>query len=200
MTDSGMTDTGMTGKGTIRTVVTALALIASTSAAAATTPCLTQPEATAVAAFAMPSLLEEVARTCRPHLAADGFLAIGGPAMIGRYAAGKDAAWPLAKAAFLKIGAQRDPGMARLASALPDSAVKPMVEGLIGKTAAQSIKPADCATVETVASLVDPLPSENATQLLGLLASLASDRISYLAAFKLCPLQQRQAADRGTVK
>lgn len=190
----------MTGKGPIRTGLTALALIASTSTSAATAPCLTRSEATAVAAFAMPSLLEEVASTCRPHLAADGFLATDGPAMIGRYAAGKDAAWPLAKSAFLKIGAQRDPGMARLAGALPDSAVKPMIEGLIGKVAAQSIKPADCATVETVASLVDPLPPENATQLFGLLASLASNRISYLAEFKLCPLQQRQAADRGTVK
>lgn len=154
----------------------ALSLVQAQAAAAATAPCITEQEITGMMAFAMPSILQGVTNTCRPHLASNGFFATGGPAMITKYSARKDANWPLAKAAFIKFGSEKDPNVGKTFEALPDAALQPFVEAMMGEMIGAKIKPEECRNFERVAGLLDPLPPENTAALIGVIMSLVGSK------------------------
>jgi hypothetical protein len=141
-------------------------------AAQAAQACITEAEITGMMAFALPSALQGVSNTCRPHLSADGFFATGGNAMIQRYAAGKNAAWPTAKAAFMKFGAAEDPSIAKTLGNLPDAALQPFVEATMAEMIGSKVNPADCANVERLTALLEPLPPENTAGLFGVIMAL----------------------------
>ena len=152
-----------------------LALPAQAVAQTAAAPCLSQTEVRALTAYALPSALTGLIDRCGPQLGAGGFMPTQGRALVARYAARKDAAWPLAKKAFFRLGGGKanDKAMMETMAAMPDSALQPFVEGMIGGMIGAKLKPGQCAIADTLMRLLAPLPPENTAELIGTILELA---------------------------
>lgn len=180
----------------------ALALAAQPLPAAAQQRCLTAEEVGASALYAVPALVRGARIACGATLAGDGFLMREGDALAARYAAHQDGAWPAAKAALLKIVAERagtggattDMGtggtggtgagtgtgagaanpLAGLAllPALPDEHVRPLVDTLIAQETAARLPPAQCPAAERVLAALAPIEPPAAATLLAALVAL----------------------------
>ena len=188
----------------------ALALAAQPLPAAAQQRCLTAEEVGASALYAVPALVRGARIACGATLAGDGFLMREGDALAARYAAHQDGAWPAAKAALLKIVAERagtggaSPGGATtdmgtggtggtgagaanplaglaLLPALPDEHVRPLVDTLIAQETAARLPPAQCPAAERVLAALAPIePPAAATLLAALVALMPADRAPLL--------------------
>lgn len=150
----------------------ASAALVQSQAAAAQEQCLTEPELAGMAGFALPSVLQGVMTKCQPSLSPRGFFATRGPAMVARYAQGKDAAWPMARSAFMKFGADKNDKTMQQVARLPDDKLKPFVEGMVEEMVGDEIKPSSCVAIERVSGLLDPLPANNTAQLVGFILTL----------------------------
>jgi hypothetical protein len=151
----------------------ALAALASASAAqAAHQTCLTQAELDATVVYALPTAIEATARTCRPMLARDGYLASAGADLAARYRAGQAMAWPVARSALIKL---QGGGLGKMAALLSDSTLQDLAAGAIAQFVAQTVHPGDCAEMEHALQLMAPLPPENTAGLIAL-AVLRSER------------------------
>ncbi|EGD58599.1 hypothetical protein Y88_0656 [Novosphingobium nitrogenifigens DSM 19370] len=179
----------MTVRRAIAATVTLLSLGSATVAQAQQDACLTQGDLAGMFAFALPTVIDSATQTCRPVLARDGFLASQGTALADRYRTGQSAAWPVAKAAVLKVAAGRSGGVERYASFLPDSALQPFATGMIGQFIDTAIHPADCAEIEQALHFVAPLPPENAAGLIALVvARLDRARPGHKPGLPYCPV------------
>ncbi|HQS97879.1 MAG: hypothetical protein B7X90_13460 [Novosphingobium sp. 17-62-19] len=144
-----------------------LTLFQSQLAQAATTPasCLSEAEVTALVGYALPAVIGGTMKSCKPHLATNGYFATRGTEFLGRYAARKEANWPMAKAAFLKLGSTKDSKMVDTIANMPDEAVQPFVEGIVSEMVGSEIKPTQCTAIERGVRLLSPLPPENTAEL-----------------------------------
>ncbi|MXO58871.1 hypothetical protein GRI89_04865 [Altererythrobacter salegens] len=151
-----------------------LALSSSASAqTAAVAPCITEAEVSAMVRYAMPEAIAASRVSCAAILTNDGYFATGGDDLQTRYAVGKDAAWPEAKTALLKLaGGSEDKDVASLAE-LPDDAVRPLVDALIQQKLVESIKPKSCSSIERMVKALSPLEPSELGDLAGVIASLA---------------------------
>lgn len=140
-----------------------LALAASGSVQAAQTQqaaaCLSSQEVRAMTAFFLPTVLNSVVSTCDAHLPADAFLRAKAPALVTKLNAGKEAAWPLAKSAFTKMGDGGSKGEAL--DKLPDEALRPFIEAMVTTELGPKFKAKDCKNINRIAATLEPLPSEN---------------------------------------
>jgi hypothetical protein len=136
-------------------------------------PCLSEAELRGMVAFAMPSAIEGVVTNCSPHLPADGFLRRNGAELVAGYAAGKAAAWPGAKTAFLKLAAEKDRDSVEMVQKMPDAALQPFVEAMIGGLVGAKLKPGQCVLADKMLRLLAPLPPENTVELLSTIVALA---------------------------
>lgn len=165
----------------------ALSAVASAQAAAAQ-DCLTQPELTGIVTFALPVVMDGAMKACRPALSPQGYFATQGPALVQRYAARKQEAWPTAKAAILKIGDARDAKMKDMVANLPDSALQPFAEGMVAQMVTEGIKPDQCVAIERATRLLSPLPPENTAELLTFIVGIADrPKAGKKATLNLCP-------------
>ena len=166
-----------------------LALFQTQLAQAATSPapCLSEGEVTALVGFALPSVINGTMKSCKPHLATSGYFATRGEEFLGRYAARKDANWPTAKAAFLKLGSSKDAKMVDTIANMPDEAVKPFVEGIVSEMVGSEIKPDQCTAIERGVRLLSPLPPENTAELVSFVLVLSSKpKPGKAQAFPIC--------------
>lgn len=164
------------------------ALIAPGTAWAAEPPCLTAAEFTSLSSYALPSVIKGVATQCSASLPADAYLRSKGDELSARYARGKTAAWPGAKAAFLKMSNGTNDQAAQLIRGLPDRSLQPMVDGLIEGLVNQQLPPQRCGVVDRLVRLLSPLPPENTAELIGLAAGLGSRTgRGKLGAVSICP-------------
>ena len=166
-------------KSRIRTFAAAVALVAlpaqaGAQAAAKATPCLTEPEVRALATFAMPSALDGLIKNCSTHVGNTGFMTRSGAALVAGYAANKNAAWPMARKAFFRLGSDRDKESVEMIARLPDEALQPFVEGMIGGMIGSKIKPEQCRVADKMMRLLAPLPPQNMVELLGTVIELAT--------------------------
>lgn len=146
--------------------LTALACAQTAAAAPAPAPCLDRQELTAIVTYALPSAMDSAMTFCRPHLSPQGYLAREGRGLVQRYTVAKPAAWPQAKAALVKMAATgNDPTVSSMAR-LPDSALQPFAEGMVGQIVADGMKPQTCAPLEQAMRLLAPLPPENTAGLI----------------------------------
>ena len=161
---------------TLAAAVTLVALPAQAGAQAATqaAPCLTEAEVRALATFAMPSALGGLIQNCSTHVGDAGFMTRSGSALVAGYAVNKDAAWPMARKAFFRLGGDKDKDSAEMMAKLPDSALQPFVEGMIGGMVGAKIKPEQCRLADKMMRLLAPLPPENMVELLGTVVELAT--------------------------
>lgn len=150
------------------------ALAPGMAAAQQNPPCLTAKEFTAVSTFALPGLIRGLAQRCQPALPQDAFLRSQSERLAQRYAAGRDQAWPEAKAAFLKVGGGLDPQAATLFKAMPDESLKPFVESAVSTLVAQQMPTDRCSAVDRLVMLLSPLPPASIAEAIGLAAGLGA--------------------------
>jgi hypothetical protein len=170
------------------------------AAQAAEPACLTSGEVSAMVSYALPSALDGVSQRCSAALPADAFLRAGGPALAARYTAARPTVWPVAKAAFLKLGSSSDAEAGKLLTLLPDEAIQQLVDTTLKAKVADSLPLTRCTVVDRVVKLLAPLPPDNMAELLALAVRLgtagtppgsppAPARLSKLGKLNLCPLE-----------
>lgn len=150
----------------------AASLLAGNVAHAQQSACLTEAELNSVVTFALPVAMESVMKTCQPSLSPSGWFATKGPALIQGYAARKQAAWPTARGALMKLG-KGDDKMAQMVTRLPDSALQPFAEGIVGQIVTDGVKPDQCVAIERATRLLSPLPPENTAELISFIIVMA---------------------------
>lgn len=164
----------------------ALALIPATAQAAVDSgTCVSQAELASLVGYALPGVLDAVSKNCAASLPADAYMVANREAMLAQYGGYKTTAWPQAKAAFLKISSDKGGKDAQmLIGALPDDALRGLVDTAVPTMVQGKIKPAQCGTIDHFARLLAPLPAQNTSELVALIAAVAqSDKPSSL---RLC--------------
>jgi hypothetical protein len=154
----------------MRGIIAALALVGTSSAAAAAPPaCLTRAQVTDVTLFALPSVLDAVAVKCRPSLPGNAYLLNGGHALSERLAASSAQHWQGAVTVLQSFGDKKIPtGIG------PDTA-RALVRDIMASEMLKKTTPADCARINEGAELLAPLPPENIGRLMALLLAVAGD-------------------------
>jgi hypothetical protein len=158
------------------------------SGMAQSVPCLSEQEVVSLVGFSLPTVVDSTIKTCQPRLSSQGYFGTQGAALVARFAANKPATWPSAKAAFIKLGASKDPATRDMIAKLPDSALQPFAEGIVAQLVASKIKPDRCAVIERGVSLVAPLPPQNTAELIAFVIVLADKAGADKASkFPICP-------------
>lgn len=156
-------------------------------AAAAEPPCLTPREVSSLTTFALPSAINGTARTCAPSLPADAWLPRNAAQLAQRYAAARGAAWPDAKAAFIKMSTATNPEAAALFVSLPDDSLRQMADAALAGIISGKVKPASCPAIDRMVALLAPLPPENTAELIGVVLGLtAKAETPRIGKFALC--------------
>jgi hypothetical protein len=141
-----------------------LALVASAQLQAAQTQaqtCLTRPELRGMVAYFLPTVLESTIETCSQRLTPDSYMLARAPRLLTTLEAGRSQAWPMAKAAFVKLGDDGKTSTAELFAALPEEAVRPLIEAVIIQKLGTTIKPDSCGDIDRVMAPLEPLPAAN---------------------------------------
>lgn len=167
-------------------LITAVPLAAE---AAGSPPCLTASEFTALSSYALPSIISGASERCAAALPADAWLRRNGGQLAARYAQAKPAAWPGAKAAFLKVGGGiGNTDATNLIKSLPDASLQPMVDTLISGMVGQRLPTDRCAAIDRLVRLLSPLPPESTAELIAVAAGLgARTGQAKIGAFAICP-------------
>ena len=156
----------------VTTSLAALAALAGLSAntARAATPCVTTPEATAIAQVALPEVLRQVGQICAAQVPSSSLLRQPGGAFVARYQAEADRAWPAARAA---LGRVAGPDVAPL---LQSDFTRPMLVSLLAPALVDIVQPGDCREVDRIVALAQPLPPANAAGLIVATLKLTRDK------------------------
>lgn len=169
----------------IRIIAPTLALLslASAQAAQAQQPaCVAAADLGDAVVYAMPIAFDAAQTACANRFARDGFMATGGEAFIAEFRAGQDKAWPgafrLIKTFMAQSGAEGgteggDAEMGALIAAMPEEALRPFVDGMVGQMIAAEIKGDTCGKIERGLELISPLPTDNVGGLFAFIAELA---------------------------
>lgn len=155
-------------------VLCALLTVTPAIAEAAEPPCLTPAEFTALAEYALPSMISGTAQRCAAALPSSAYLPREGAQLAERYAQRRSGAWPGAKAAFLKLSATSNADANTIIRALPDPSLQQMLASLMEGLVAQQVPLDRCTTIDRVISLVAPLPPQNTAELIALAVGLGS--------------------------
>jgi len=161
---------------------TAALLLQPLAAAAQQAPaCVTEQEASAIAIYSVPGIVQAVRQRCGTELSDSGYLARRGSTLSARYAALQPTVWPRARSGLFKLFAGKagsgSEGLDAVAT-LPDDAVRPLVDALIVQETAPKIALKNCTRFERVIEVMAPIDPEVAGTLIGLLVGFAdSDRL-----------------------
>ena len=159
--------------------VAAAALAFQPTFASAQQGCLTEGEVSAIAIYSLPSLVQSVRLRCEGRLEAGGYLTRRGDALIARYAALQNGAWPHAKSGMLKVMARKS-GTGQnqqnldTIGALPDNAVRPLVDALIVQELSPKIDVRHCGRIERMIEIASPIDPQIAGSLLGAIAGIVN--------------------------
>jgi len=154
-------------------------------AAAAEPTCLTAPEFTALATYSLPSVITGTVQRCSPMLPSDAFLPTQGAGLAMRYAGAKDAAWPAAKAAFLKLtGANLGSGLMK---GMSETSMQEIVDTAIAAKVTDALPAERCGTVNRLVQLLAPLPPESTAGVIALAVGLGTSSGRKIGPIKVCP-------------
>ena len=123
--------------------------------AGAAEPCLTGPDAAALATVALPDIIRETGSTCAAKLPATSLLRRSDSPMLKRFDAEADRAWPAARAAIVKLS---DPAAGAL---LESQFARPLLSTLVTPFIVGRIAVKDCGTMDRLLTLIEPLPPRN---------------------------------------
>ena len=164
----------------IAPVIALAALASAQTAQAQQQACVAPADLSDAVVYAMPIAFDAARTTCANRLAKSGFMATEGDAYIAQFRAGQDKAWPGAfkmLKTFMseqnkdKEGAS-DADMGAIIANMPESALRPFVDALIGQMIAEEIKPDSCSKIERGLELISPLPTDNVGGLVTFLLEL----------------------------
>ena len=164
-----------------------VAAFAPALAAAAEPPCLTPREFTALANYALPSVITGTANRCAATLPADAYLRRSSGALATRYAQSRTQAWPGAKQAFIKVSTATNPQAADLFRNMPDQNLQQMTDGLIEGLVGQRLPVTRCGAIDRLVALLAPLPADSTAELIAIAVGLgAKAGKANLGAFSIC--------------
>lgn len=140
----------------VATLLASLAmLVLIATPAQAQRPCLTAPEAEAIALVALPEILRDTGTLCAARLPETSLLRRPEGAFIAKYQAAADGAWPAARGAIVKLS---NPAADVL---LDSSYARPLLTSLLVPLLVGRIAPADCGTIDRLVTQLAPLPPRN---------------------------------------
>jgi len=155
------------------------ALASATAAQAQTPPCIQPADLADAVVYVMPVAYDAARTSCQGRFAAAGFVAREGDAYIAAFRDRQDKAWPGAFRALKTFMADdgqakgtKDADMAAMIGTLPEDALRPFVDALVGQMIAAEIKPDSCGRIERAMELLSPLPSENLGGLVAFIVEL----------------------------
>lgn len=159
----------------------ALTALASATAAQAQQPaCVAPADLSDAVVYAMPIAYDAARTACANRLSRDGFVAKRGDAWIGNFRAGQNKAWPGAFRFLKTFMEQQETGaadggmdMQAMLSSMPQEALRPFVDALVGQMIAGEIKGESCGKIERGLELLSPLPSENVGGLIAFIVELS---------------------------
>lgn len=122
--------------------------------ALAQTPCLSAADAESIALVAMPEIIRDAGRVCSALPARSLLRRTDGP-FLSKYEAEADRAWPAARTAIAKLS---DPAVELL---LMSDYARTMLTSIFAPQITGRIQPADCTTLDRLATLLEPLPARN---------------------------------------
>lgn len=130
--------------------------------------------------YAMPIAFDAARNACANRLSRDGFMAKGGEAFIANFRSQQNAAWPGAFRLLKSFaandstsGEKSELDIADLLVGIPEDALRPFVDGMVGQMIAQEIKGDSCGKIERGLELISPLPTENVGGLFAFIAEMA---------------------------
>lgn len=162
----------------------AVALPASTSAQSLA-KCLSTGEAEGLMTFALPSAIRALKSRCESTLPATSALIEAGAVTAAKLQPEADKAEPVARAAFDKVA-----GLP-LSASLGAGGVRKMIEASVAAGIAQKIKPAECAKVDRLIDILNPLPARNMAQLVLLLMEWRGPSVG-TTPFSICAAPERR--------
>ncbi len=164
----------------IAPVIALAALASAQTAQAQQQACAASADVSDAAVYAMPIAFDAARTTCANRLTRNGFMATKGEAFVSPFRAGQTKAWPGAFRLLKVFMAQKSAGeeasgvdIGAVLGDMPESAVRPFVDGLVGQMIAEEIKPDDCGKIERALELISPLPTENVGGLFAFLVEIA---------------------------
>lgn len=153
-----------------RTLASALALSAlalpSAAQAAVAASCMTKPELRGMVAYMLPFVVDSVVEKCSATVPGDSFMVTRAPELSRELVKGQPAAWPMAKRAFMKFGGDADKNTAAMMDAMPESAMRPLVESVLTQEFAGMVKTKDCKDIDAVLGTLAPLPATSFVDLI----------------------------------
>lgn len=157
------------------------ALGSATAAQAQQTACVAPADLSDAVVYAMPIAYDAARTACANRLSRDGFVAKRGETWVAGFRSGQDKAWPGAfrfiKTFMEKQGEDGEAAggmdMRGMLSAMPEDALRPFVDALVGQMIAGEIKGDSCGKIERGLELLSPLPSENVGGLVAFVIELA---------------------------
>jgi hypothetical protein len=155
----------------IRTTMLALAALglpASATAQAAGKSCLTRVEAEGLMTYNMPAMVRGISSKCATVLPATAPLVQAGTVTAARYQPDADKAWPVAKTAFDKVAG------VKMSELIGDAGIQKLMETTISTGLASSVKTKDCATIDRILDILQPLPAKNMAMLITAMLELGS--------------------------
>lgn len=160
----------------------ALALSSAVQAAPAKT-CINRDEIRGFVGYILPDVVGGVVEKCGPTLRPDGYFKTHGSQLAARLATGKEAAWPMARAAFSKFGGDFK-GKPR--AGLSERTIRAVTDNEMIDKLASELPLSMCRDIETIVAPLDPLPAENLVQFLAAIFGVAGQKGSDV---KACPPQ-----------
>lgn len=152
----------------------ALLTVAPSVAHAAETQCLTPGEFTALAEYALPSMITGASQRCATTLGPSAYLPREGAQLAQRYSQRRTGAWPGAKAAFMKLSTTSNNDANAVIKTLPDTSMQQMLTALMEGIVAQQIPLDRCTTIDRAIGLLAPLPAQNTAELIALAVGLGA--------------------------
>lgn len=119
------------------------------------TGCITAPEAEAMTMVAMPEILRQTGTVCTARLPATSLIRRSDSNLIDRYQREADRAWPNARSGIVKLS---DPAIAPL---LDSDFARGLLVSLLVPQIVGRIAVSDCAMIDRLVTLLDPLPPRN---------------------------------------
>lgn len=143
----------------------AMALLSASQANAAAQTCITQPELRGMVSYVLPSVMGAVIEKCRATLPSNAAMLTRGSQLLGELQTGQSAAFPMARQAFAKFSGSDGKAGADLFNAMPEEALKPVIENIVSQELTKDVKIKDCPDIDRVFATLQPLPARNFVEL-----------------------------------
>ncbi len=127
---------------------------------------MSEEEVATLARIAMPAAFRGLQVKCDPVLGADAYMFASGDMLEARLTTASNSATPQVSGLIARMSAQGNPQMAEVLAGMPPEALVPFFNEMIAGMVTSRIEADDCATIDRVLFLLDPLPPENLAQLL----------------------------------